>query len=205
MSRRKVNTLEELGVGRDSGGVYCFLPYDNLDNHNKAVFKIGMSKNFRKRFEVYHTSYPNGFYYVAILENPRENKLIETKGKDKGKELSLRKYYFQVEIFIKYKILQKKGHLITSTARIKHLNDLKRGETEWIYTDVDTIHEAFEEASKKFGGNLHLGNLDTLKHVDKRNTYKAEIYYPIKADNSTIFSRFFNHLSKFVTNIIPNP
>ena len=44
----------------------------------------------------------------------------------------------------------------------------KEGATEWIYTDEDTIHEAFSWAQKKYNGKVHLFylegvNPDTLK------------------------------------------
>ena len=35
------------------GGIYCFLPYERLDKHKKAVFKIGLAIDFNQRTENY--------------------------------------------------------------------------------------------------------------------------------------------------------
>ena len=36
------------------GVVYAYLPFDSVDKKNQAIFKIGMTTNFRKREGNYH-------------------------------------------------------------------------------------------------------------------------------------------------------
>ena len=56
------------------GGVYCYLPFDNLDRSGNSMFKIGMTTNFRKRENNYHTSLPQGMWQVAMLIDPTKHK-----------------------------------------------------------------------------------------------------------------------------------
>jgi hypothetical protein len=53
----------------EGNGVYCYLPYERLDIHNKAVMKIGITTDtFARRVEQYHTYYPLGVMLVGFLE-----------------------------------------------------------------------------------------------------------------------------------------
>ena len=70
MSKKYTVLYDELKIKR--GGIYCILPFSTLDINHKAVFKIGMAKNFQHRSKQYHTYFPHGVYYVAFLEEPRQ-------------------------------------------------------------------------------------------------------------------------------------
>lgn len=62
---KKVTILnDELKI--KGGGLYCYMPFEKLDKHKKAVFKIGLAIDFNSRTEIYHTYYPNGVYMVAF-------------------------------------------------------------------------------------------------------------------------------------------
>ncbi len=51
--------------------------------------------------------------------------------------------YTKIEIEIVKHIIDNGGKLIYSSTRSKNPNEKKEGATEWIYTDENTIHEAF--------------------------------------------------------------
>ena len=52
------------------GGIYAYYPYETLDEKKKGIFKVGMSTNFKGRFEQIHSYHPNGVYLVAFYANP---------------------------------------------------------------------------------------------------------------------------------------
>ena len=76
MVLKKQYVLDELPINlkKDSGGLYAILPYNRLDSDGKALFKVGLALNFRKRFEQYHTYYPDGMYYQNLLADPNKEK-----------------------------------------------------------------------------------------------------------------------------------
>ena len=151
IKRKRINGLDELGVKQD--GIYCIFPFDSFDKNNKGCFKIGLatSGSFYNRLELgYHTYYPMGFYYVAFLENP-------TKEKKGRTHLS---YYKAIETFIFDNIV---GKNVFTDAR-----SVKEGRTEWIYTNLESIYDAFEKAFEKFGGKR-----STIHIVEfNKNTFK---------------------------------
>ena len=42
MSKKHSVLVDELKI--KGGGIYCFLPFSTVDEHHKAVFKIGIAK-----------------------------------------------------------------------------------------------------------------------------------------------------------------
>lgn len=159
----KNNTGKKVSVIRDElkiigGGIYCYLPFERLDRYKKAVFKIGLAIDFNKRMEQYLTYFPLGLYMIAFLENPpvprptRSNKEVITK----------KSHYMKIEKFIFDAVEKKGGKRIFSTSRVKNLNDKNQGETEWIYSNEDTVHKAFVEGKDKFGGKLKIYYLEGL-------------------------------------------
>jgi len=133
------------------GGIYCLMPYDRLDKDKKAVFKVGMSLNFDKRLQTYHTYFPNSVYMVAFLEEPRQQ---VTR---RNSHITKTSFFEKVERWIMLRLREKGAQQIYSTARINRPNpESKEGETEWFHTNEKTIHETFIEAQKKFGGKEHL-------------------------------------------------
>lgn len=179
MSKKKVTLLDELGI--TGGGIYCMMPFERLDKNKKALFKIGMAIDFRKRMESFLTDFPLGMYYVAFLENPRTNRDLRNKS---IKPLSNIQYYNQIEKYIQQKVIEGKGERITSTAKVHHVNEKKEGQTEWFYTDEKTIFNAFDSANDLYGGKVHKNNLSEINKSAqermKKPHYTAEIIYPVK-------------------------
>lgn len=140
------------------GGLYCFLPYNRIDKNKKAVFKIGLAINFNNRTEQYHTYFPNGVYMIAFLENPPVPRNTRANQNEKPKRV----HYQIIEKFLFNYVQAHGGKRIYSTTRTRNPNEKKEGETEWIYTDETTIHEAFIEAKNKYGGRLELFYLEGL-------------------------------------------
>lgn len=159
----KNKTGKKISVVRDElnikgAGLYCFLPYNRLDNH-KAVFKIGMTTtSFTNRLESYHTYFPNGVYMVAFLENPLIPKTLRSNQKGTPKT----QHYLAIEKYTINYLVNHGSKRIYSSTRIKNKNAYGEGETEWIYGNVETIHKAFQEAEKKYFGNLYLYYLEGL-------------------------------------------
>lgn len=163
MSRKHTVLRDELNI--KGGGIYCYLPFERLDQYKKAVFKIGLAIDFNNRTEQYHTYFPLGVYMVAFLVNPPIPRKTRTQD-----EKPTRAHYQVIERFILDYIENNGGKRVYSTTRIKNPNLKKEGETEWIYTDEQTIQQAFKEAQKKFNGKLDLFNLEG-KDKDTNQSY----------------------------------
>jgi len=146
------------------GGIYCYLPFDNLDGSNKAVFKIGRATSYRSRTEQYHTYLPAGVWFIAFLELPEI-----PKGDTQTK------FYNQVEKTVLEFVEMCGGVRITTSARLRA--------TEWVYASVPQIHNAFKRAEKKFKGHAtcyKLGNLaqDKATFMKSRH-YTGEVIVPL--------------------------
>jgi hypothetical protein len=48
---KKIKIAEDLLYLKGKGGCYCFMPYENTDDNNKALFKIGMTLDFSSRLD----------------------------------------------------------------------------------------------------------------------------------------------------------
>jgi len=128
------------------GGIYCFYPFDNkLDEYCKGVFKIGMAISFQHRTGNYHTYLPQGVYTSALLVNPT---------KKKNTFATERIYYQRIEKEIYADVEKFGGRPIYMAIRKQN-----KGKTEWIYTNINSIDKAFENAQKKYGGELKLFKL----------------------------------------------
>ena len=142
---------------KGKGGCYCFMPYATVDKRENAIFKVGMTNNFERRADQYHTYFPGGVYMVAFLANPplvewdknvHYSNLIVSKRKDL--------LYREIENYIFQYIVKNKGNRIFSTTRVnfKNKNDDNKGATEWFHCNEDIIHNAFDEAKNKYGGEI---------------------------------------------------
>jgi len=187
LTGRKHTVLQdELNI--KGSGIYCLMPYEQLDKQKKAVFKVGMAvDSFRKRMEQFHTYFPLGVYYVAFLQNSPVRSMA-LRGKP-GQTKKMK--YLEIEDFIMNTIREKGGRVVRSTTRVKDANVEEGGVTEWVYSDEIVIHESFKEAEKKYGGKLHLFYLEGLnpdtmklesindiaKENKKKNLYTGQIIY----------------------------
>jgi hypothetical protein len=163
--RRKKNTGKKLSVIGDilelkgKGGVYSIMPYEQLDDKNKGIFKIGMTTDFSKRMEQMHGYYPDGVYFISLLSDPKipewtDDKIQRWKKTHKGKlptnDEKKADFYRTIERFLFKYMDAHKAKRIHSTTRVKKQNDDKKGETEWFYTTEDLIHDAFQAAHDKY-------------------------------------------------------
>ena len=174
-----------------AGGLYAFLPYDNMNNNGNALFKIGQATDFRRRMENYHTYYPEGVYIKNLLETPTQEskKYYKDMEGHRTKQLNKRMYYNEIEKFIFKDIIKMDGKQLHATTRMKNAINEKgiiKGETEWFYTNPDTLDHAFADVQKKFGGKQYDGDFDHFNADNKKNarekrgiSYQAEINYKI--------------------------
>ena len=126
----------------EKSGIYCIMPYSDLDKNHKAIFKIGIScgDSFYNRLERdYHTYFPMGFYYSNFLEAPTK----------KRKNRTNLVYYREIEKFI-FDHIEKNEIKIKSNARI----NLDK-QTEWVYCNNDDLKKVFNLAFKQYGGIVH--------------------------------------------------
>lgn len=176
-----IHDLEDFPLKNKDGGMYAILPYERLDKHGNALFKVGQADDFKKRFESYHTYLPLGFYYKNLLANPRANRKNE-----KGERLDQKTYYNKIEKFIHKDIVDNGGKQLKTTTRVKNSkkNNENLGDTEWFYTNAKTLDTAFNDANQKFGGTKYNAHLDGINKQANRNLvgadYKAEIYYKFR-------------------------
>ena len=142
------------------GGLYCILPFSNIDEKGKAAYKVGATLDFNKRFESYHTSFPQGFYVVCIIERPPIPHRL--RGKITGKRAS---YYKSLEALLIERIEKMGGERIRSNARVRG-SDIDKdlgGRTEWFYTSYNTIFAAFQDVQR-----------ESVKVADENNEGKAK-------------------------------
>jgi hypothetical protein len=178
MSKKHTVLRDELMI--KGGGVYCFLPFDNIDKFGNAVFKIGVAIDFNSRTEQYHTYYPLGVYFVAFLKEPRTP--IHLRGK---KQITTKEQYLKIEKYVLEYLVDHGGENIKSTTRTRELNEKLEGKTEWVYAGEKLIHKAFVEAQKNYGGEVMLYSLKGInkKAVNKEKiipNYEGKIIYKLE-------------------------
>lgn len=162
------------------GGVYAFLPFDDLDAKEKGIFKLGMTTNFKRREEQFHSYFPEGVYFINFLAEPdipewnaakiaqwveqyNTGKPANKQKKQPSKEDMQSDFYKKVESYIFKYVETHKGTRIYSNTRVKNVNAEKQGATEWFYTTEDVIHDAFQSAHEHFkGGTLKTYYLEGL-------------------------------------------
>ena len=189
---KKVTEMMKLDL-KNKGGCYCFMPYETMDAKQNAIFKVGMTLNFDKRADQYHTYFPGGVYTVAFLANP----ILENWNKRKEHlKLTLVSqktiFYKEIENFLFKYIILYKGKRIFSTTRVQRADSKKSGATEWFYCNEDIIHDAFNEAKKRYGGEIrhfylegidsNNGEIVSINNIAKRKrihlpSYSGEILF----------------------------
>ena len=94
MSRKYTVIEDELNI--KGTGLYCIMPFEYLDENNKALFKIGLTtRSFKDRMENYHTSFPLGVYLVAFLKAPTAMRIRRTG--NTRTVTTLKAYYTAIE------------------------------------------------------------------------------------------------------------
>jgi hypothetical protein len=139
---RRITFLEDNKI--TGGGVYCVYPFAKLDKKGKGVFKIGAAdSSFYNRCEQqYHTFFPMGFQYKALLERPTLKIKVDE---------SRKAYYDRIEKEIYDRVVKEK----CSTAIFSGARIVLGGKTEWVYTTPACIDRAFAWADKRYGGTFH--------------------------------------------------
>ena len=71
----------------------------------------------------------------------------------------------EIEKFLFKYVEKNKGIRIHSTTRVENADpNTKKGATEWVYCNEDLIHDAFDAAHEKYGGNLYQFYLEGLDY-----------------------------------------
>ena len=170
MSRKHSVIKDDLKIV--GSGLYCFLPFDRLDKHQKGIFKVGYTTvTINSRADDYHCYFPLGVYVVATLENPSAQGIVRN---GYTKDMFYRKLEDQL-----FRLLESYGaKRIESTARV-----MRQRKSEWFYTNLSVIEKAFRVIEKEYGGTLQLFNLNKIDKnsdaVTRQNHFTGKIYYPI--------------------------
>jgi hypothetical protein len=141
------------------GGIFCYMPYNTLDTHNKSYFKIESGLNIKEEIEKLKIFFPTGFFVISILTSPiRGKKTIDNH-----------------EIY--YKMIRDKIIELAINGSDKSDGNIDDG---WVHCIIDSIHEAFKKAEKMYGGDRQEFGLigmtnDTKELVNIKNT-KEPVY-----------------------------
>lgn len=174
--KRKIKVTKPSGarvqVVRDvlkitGSGLYAVCPFMNQDKRGRMAIKIGMSTRLSDRVESYTLSYPAGVYCLAFL-----NKIRVPIGTRQTPSVERRVYLQQMETFVFNHVIEHGGKRLYSTARVRQPNERQEGITEWVYSDVDTIHKAFIACAEQFSGEP---DLYYLKGVDSNGVVEDVI------------------------------
>ena len=175
---KKYKVLEEFyDYKHSNGGLYCLLPFDELDSKKKGIFKVGITtENLSKRIEDYHTYFPMSLTIMAIIENPPVPKGVTRL-----------KHYQQIEKDIFNYIVSKGGYRLKNTANLRNA-----GDTEWFYTTVKIIHDAFQFAYAKYGGSSGSVHDLTQELIDVKQKllkphYLGKIIYPLEDPDWAVY------------------
>jgi hypothetical protein len=148
-------------------GLYCFFPYEHLDQSHKGVFKCGRtSQDLSCRIENYHSYFPLGVYIVFFLQYPRIQ-----RGKDK--EALHRE--MEKELFENLK--SEGGKMLDFPSRPSK-------KSEWFYCSFNQLQKAFLKTQDEYGGILNEYSLSSLNSIYKKNMknkdkFVGEIVYPV--------------------------
>ncbi len=148
-----------------SGGIFCYMPYNSLDTHNKSTFKIESATNIGEQLKYLKKFFPSGFYVISILKTPSVG----------SKTIKNKKIYYQLikENIIEFTIND--GGVTENSGGGNALH--KPIENGWVYCSIDDVHNAFKKAEKKYGGELQEFGMtgrvnDTMEFIDVKNTKK---------------------------------
>lgn len=101
----------------------------------------------------------------------------KTRGNVDAKDTKAKRY-LQIESYLFKQLELEGGKLIYTTSRIRNPNVQHRGQTEYVYTNVETIHKVFEKAHREFGGVLHPFNLtEKMMETYKKKQLKNPNHY----------------------------
>ena len=153
---------------KGKNGLYVFLPFERLDDDNKAVFKCGMTsqEEFSKRIESYHSYFPVGVFLCFFLIPPKNDE------DEKKTILNMEK-----DLFI---AIQKEGGKM-----LKFETRPKGGfKSEWFYTSFEQLDDAFESVHRKYKGskierfnNKNINKIGERNLHSKKDKYVGEIVY----------------------------
>lgn len=154
-------------------GLYCFFPFEHLDESHKGVFKCGRtSQDLSSRIENYHSYFPLGVYIVYFLQYPRIQRGSE--GKLRRDKESLHRE-MEKELFENLK--SEGGKMLDFPSR-------PNKKSEWFFCSFNQLRKAFLKTQDEYGGVLNEYSLSSLNSIYKKNMKKkdkfvGEIVYPV--------------------------
>jgi hypothetical protein len=160
---RKYNVCkDELDI-TGKAGLYCFFPFERLDETHKGCFKVGYTSiDLTTRVENYHTYFPTGVYIVFFLE------FDSSQGKAKQREMELKLF----------KRLKEAG------GKMLDLPSRPSGKSEWFYCSFAQLRTAFLAIQAEYGGELKEYNLNALnglfaRKIRNKNKFVGEIIFKV--------------------------
>ena len=122
----------------DSGGIYCFFPFERFDEYDNAVFKIGNTEqSFQQRLNQYHTYFVGGVWVICLI------KVYAKRGKYLPSDF---KHILNViEDYVMKEIVKEGGTIIVDKRRV-----WKQGQSEWVYSNPNIVKKCFQKAVTHF-------------------------------------------------------
>jgi len=156
-------------------GIYCITPFDNVDNHGKIVCKIGITtRNISQRIGDYHTSLPEGVWYIDFLKN-------STLGKDEYTERVLEKDFTDDKAWwLKQKVWKQFGTHGIFSGKITRVNRIY---AHVVYSDGDEEDLNKREIAPLVSSRKYLERIETFV-FDKIKEYGGEsVHQAIRRHN----------------------
>ena len=119
-----------------------------MEQDNKGVFKIGnTTQTFQQRLQQYHTYFVNGVYVLFFITISPKNDVYYPEN-----------YKHLLNVIEDYviKLIKSKGGVIILDKR----RTWKQGQSEWVYSDLETIQKCFKETVEEF--KVKLPQLDFI-------------------------------------------
>lgn len=150
------NVISKLDIS-SRGGVYCYMPYESLNEDNKSNFKIDLAMDIKLKNEELKKFYPEGFFVIVCLFDPSKE----------SNDLDKTDYYGNIISYILKVILKNGGET------------QKEYEKGWIYCSESTIHDAFQKSYEVYGGDIEQYSLigrdeTTFKLMDVKKSPNPE-------------------------------
>lgn len=167
-------------------GVYCFMPYENIDNKNKTIIKIGnTSVNFQTRLQQYHTYYINGIYVLFFIK-------IEPKHRVEY-PTNFKQIINYIENYILSQIQDNGGIILVNQKRTYNA-----GRSEWVYDTLGNIKKIFIQSAKHFSKIYKdLIIYDDCVNISKtKQLFKKEQQKQLRNIDNTFTTHYVYDISK---------
>lgn len=204
------------------GGIYSIMPWSSIEEINNkqySIYKLGLAVNFQKRAGSYHTSFPNGFYWCALLyvkpkfKIPKESCVLKWKEYLTHYGTVLRAVENAVfrQFFINNVIQTRSQAIDTSPVIIKNNQRVRNeGNSEWIFSSNEEIHKVFTQVANMYNNipeftkmwafsvskTTHIDTDPHTRGLEGKRVFKTEIYFDL-SNTTNLKENMIHHETEF--------